>query len=215
MIIFRYLGFTKYEDCLNIQLDLVGKKILDSHHPDYFILTEHDHVFTLGKAGKINNLIEKPVLENGEEIPLYHVERGGDITYHGPGQLVVYPIIDLKKCRITITELLWALEECVIRALERYGVKGERSPINRGIFVRRKKVAFIGMAVKKGITYHGMSINISPDLTYFSYINPCGFSNLPVTSLESEIHRKISVPEIAPVIEKSIASIFKDTFLEV
>ncbi len=212
--IFRNLGITHYEDTLDLQIEILERKLKNRDEPEYFLLTEHHHVFTLGKGGKEENLVVPPILESGEKIPLIRIDRGGDITYHGPGQLVVYPIFDLKKTGVSISEFLFLLEESVIQLLSEYELEGERSQINRGIFVKGKKIAFIGMAMKDRITYHGMSINICPELRYFSFINPCGIANLPVTSLAEEARLlEISVPDILPLFVEKMTALLEELFI--
>jgi len=180
------LGRTHYESVLETQRRLHCEKIRDRTKPDYIIVTDHHHVLTLGRAADSKNLLAKEELER-LDVRVVPTERGGDVTYHGPGQLVVYPILDLKRNGISVSKLVHLLEDIGIRFLALYGLKGLRSPVGRGVFVEDRKIEFIGIAIKKYVSYHGLSLNVSPDLRYFSLIRPCGIEGLKVTSLVEEL----------------------------
>jgi len=185
------LGLTDYKKVWALQKGIVASKIFWPEFPDVFLITEHHHIFTLGKGGKEENLLYLPA-----DVECLRVERGGDVTYHGPGQLVLYPIFDLKKNRMNLSQFLFLLEETAIGVLRHFGIEGKRLSINRGVFVEVRKIAFLGLSIRKHVTFHGLSINVNADLRYFSYINPCGFTGLEVTSVEKETGRKVEMKQV-------------------
>ncbi|MBI4773433.1 MAG: lipoyl(octanoyl) transferase LipB [Deltaproteobacteria bacterium] len=185
-LIIKDLGRTHYEPVLETQRRIHYEKSLNRTAPDYILVTEHHHVLTLGRTADSRNLLAKEELER-LGVPVVPTERGGDVTYHGPGQLVVYPILDLKRNGISVSKLVHVLEDIGIRFLALYGLKGVRSPVGRGVFVENRKIEFIGVAIKKYVSFHGLSLNVSPDLRYFSLIRPCGIEGLKVTSLGEEL----------------------------
>ena len=141
-------------------------------------------VFTFGRRGKKENLlVDKTVLKKrGAEV--YEVERGGDVTWHGPGQLVLYPVLDLKQRKLMVGDLVRGIERSVIRCLREFGIDAEPSSEFIGLWVAGRKIASIGLAVTKSISYHGVALNVSPDLSYFDLINPCGIKGVTMTSME-------------------------------
>lgn len=179
-------GQIEYSFAHSLQLSL-RDKVERENIPGFLLLMEHPPVFTLGKGASRNHLlVDESVLEK-EGIKLYEVERGGDITYHGPGQIVGYPIINLNFWRKDVHLFLRSLEEAIIRFLRRFEVESFRLPPYTGVWVRREtpqKIAAIGIAVKRWVTYHGFALNISTFLPHFSYIVPCGIIDKGVTSLE-------------------------------
>ena len=202
--IIKDLGRTEYESVLETQRRIHSEKTRDRTTPDYILVTEHDHVLTMGRAGDLKNLVGKAELDR-LGVRLVPTERGGDVTYHGPGQLVVYPILDLKMNDISVSKLVHLLEDIGIRFLALYGLKGVRSPVSRGVFVDDRKIEFIGVAIKKYVSFHGLSLNASPDLHYFSLIRPCGIEGLKVTSLAEELGA--NAPPFAEAKEKLIGII--------
>ena len=179
-------GQVEYSFAHSLQLSL-RDKVERENIPGFLLLMEHPPVFTLGKGASRNHLlVDESVLEK-EGIKLYEVERGGDITYHGPGQIVGYPIINLNFWRKDVHLFLRSLEEAIIRFLRRFEVESFRLPPYTGVWVRREtpqKIAAIGIAVKRWVTYHGFALNISTFLPHFSYIVPCRIIDKGVTSLE-------------------------------
>lgn len=181
---------------------LVEKK--RNHDPieeEYLLIGEHPGVYTLGFHGKADNLLadEKMLRESGCEC--IRIERGGDITYHGPGQLILYPIIDLEKRGIGVKRYVYILEEAIILLLKEYGIKGERIVGATGVWLGKglsseRKICAIGVKISRGITMHGLAFNVNTDLTSFSLINPCGFVDKGVTSLEAEKGIKINMEEV-------------------
>ncbi|GHV20739.1 octanoyltransferase [Clostridia bacterium] len=167
-----------------------------------FILCEHPHVITVGKHGLFSNLLfpEKTLKE--KQVELYHTDRGGDITYHGPGQIVGYPILDLEALQLGLKEYIHRIEEVIIRTLAGYGIKGERLNGATGVWLdtgkpgKTRKIAAIGVRSSRYVTMHGFAFNVNTDLSYFKLINPCGFTDKGVTSLQQESGREMNMEEI-------------------
>ena len=170
---------------------------------DSLILNEHDHVLTIGRNGHDENLLE-------EGLPLHHIERGGDITYHGPGQLVAYPIIYLPDYSLGIKQYVQLLEQVIVSSLEEYGIKSEgRLGEETGVWTESgRKIASIGVAVSHWVTYHGFALNVSTDLTYFEKIRPCGFDFAVMTSVEREIGKTPSMNKVKGSVLKSFSEKF-------
>ncbi|MDB4083280.1 lipoyl(octanoyl) transferase LipB [Vicingaceae bacterium] len=183
------------ENFFNAQLE---KKDNGEKTSDTLIFLQHTPVYTLGKSGDINNL-KIPIEETGAEF--YQTKRGGDITFHGPGQLVVYPIFDTENYGIRVREYVTKLEQCVINCLADYGLKGERLEHASGVWLdadneKGRKICAIGLKVSRGISMHGLAFNINTDLNYFDHIVPCGLDDKSVTSLEKELGKKMDFFEV-------------------
>ncbi len=177
------LGETGYRQCWRLQQELHARRragLCD----DTLLLTTHRHVYTIGKSGDDDHLLagEPELLASGAEV--VHTDRGGDITYHGPGQLVAYPIIDLKDHGADVHRYLRDLEEVIIGTIADHGLKGEREPGYTGVWVAGEKIAAIGVKVAGWVTMHGFALNVFTDLGFFGRIIPCGISHLGVTSME-------------------------------
>lgn len=152
------------------------------HYPDILLFVEHPHVVTTGRGGKESNVL------CSDEVPVYRTSRGGDVTYHGPGQLVVYPLIDLRsKLRKAVHRYLENLELAAIYTLKDFGLQATRKPPWTGVWIENRKIAAVGIAVRRGITFHGLALNINTDLAYFERIIPCGLSWAEVTSMRQEL----------------------------
>lgn len=156
---------------------------------DELWMVEHPPVFTQGQAGKAEHIL------NAGDIPIIQVDRGGQVTYHGPGQIVIYPLIDLKRHKIGIKALVSGIEEALIQTLKHYGVDAQRREKAPGVYTSDKKIASLGLRVRKGCTFHGLAFNIRMDLEPFSRINPCGYSGLQVTQL-SELNSSVKTDEV-------------------
>ena len=185
--------------------------------PNYFLFVEHPHVYTLGKSGNINNLLlnEEQLKEKGATF--YKSNRGGDITYHGPGQIVGYPILDLDNFFTDIHKYLRNLEETIIKTLADYGLKGERSEGETGVWLDvgtpfARKICALGVRTSRWVTMHGFALNNTTNLGYFDNIIPCGIRGKSVTSLEVELGKKIPEEEIKQKIVHHFTEIFKATF---
>ena len=168
---------------------------------DRIVFCEHPHVYTLGRSGKANNLLvtEQQLQKIGASF--YHIDRGGDITYHGPGQLVVYPILDLERYGLGLKDYIYLIEEAVILLCASYGIKAMRMEKATGVWLdvntlRARKICAIGVRSSRYVTMHGLALNVNTDLRFFYYINPCGFIDKGVTSLAKELKVEVSIEEV-------------------
>lgn len=202
------IGLSDYEYAYRLQKDLLARRKL-GEIDDSIIITEHNPVFTLGRVGSIANLlVDKEILAR-QGIKVMRVDRGGDITCHAPGQIVIYPVIDLKSRGRDLHKYMRDLEEVAIRSLEYYGVAASRVTDKTGVWVSGRKIAAIGIGASDWVTYHGMSINIKNDLHYFSFINPCGMAGVNSVSLEAIVGRPVSMDGVKRVLVREFYRIFK------
>lgn len=174
---------------------------------DTLLFCEHEPVITMGKSGKRANLLVSAEELRRRGIAYYEVERGGDLTYHGPGQLVGYPIFKLPRLR-EVQGFVRKMEESLIRALSAYGIAGERRTDHAGVFVRGAKIASIGAAVARGVTFHGFALDVCTDLDYFRVINPCGMPGVGLTSITKECGRTVTLVEAKPIVRDAMAAVF-------
>lgn len=201
------LPMVGYQEAWDLQLGLVSARKAGSV-PDVFLLVEHPPVFTLGRRGGHENLAVSEDFLRKRGIPLMHVERGGNITFHGPGQLVGYPIIDLHAAGLGVTEYVGRLEEVMIRTASHWGVCAGRNSLNRGIWVGNSKLGSIGIAIRRGITFHGFAFNVNVSLEPFGWINPCGLQGIGVTSLERESSRELFMSEVREKLKHEMEAVF-------
>lgn len=178
------------------------------------ILCEHPHVYTLGRNGKASNLLANEAFLQKINATFYHIDRGGDITYHGPGQLVGYPILDIAAMHLSLKDYVYCLEESIIQTIAYYGIKGSRLQGATGVWLdidkaNVRKICAIGIRASHYITMHGFALNVNTDLNYFHYINPCGFVDKGVTSIEQELQRKIDMHEVKQIYKQSFTNVFK------
>lgn len=212
------LGRIKYQEAYNLQKEyfnkLIHQKLEGIQGDEYLLLCEHNPVFTIGKSGKENNMLLSA--ERLEELGLeyFHIDRGGDVTYHGPGQITAYFIFDLEKHRLGLKQFVHQLEEVVIRFLKRYGVNGERMDGATGVWIdkdfpgKQRKICAIGIRSSRFVTMHGIGLNINTDLEMFRLINPCGFIDKGVTSLAKEIGTEVSMEEAKSKLKECIEDVF-------
>jgi lipoate-protein ligase B len=201
-LLFKDLGTLDYAHALAVQETVLAAKQQEDL-PDVLLFVEHPHVITLGRGGDEANAFA------AGDVPVLRTSRGGDVTYHGPGQLVVYPIVDLKsKLRKDVHRYLRYLEAAAIRTLAHFGIAADRRPPYTGIWIGDKKIAAIGVAVRRGVTYHGLALNVSTDLNYFRRIIPCGLSWSQVTSMEKELGRTVPIEEVKKIILRRFARRF-------
>lgn len=198
-------GVTNYKDVYELLLDRHIERVNNKVN-DCFYITEHKPVYTLGKRGGKENLL----VDCGIEI--FTTLRGGNITYHGPGQVVLYPVINIKKLGIGVKEYIIRLEEIVINTLISFGIRGIRDKKSHGVWYKDKKIASVGVRISNGVTLHGIALNVNVDLTPFTYINPCGIEGLKMTSLKSILKRDIDLKEIKKYVIQSITVQFKECF---
>jgi len=186
------LGTLSYAAALELQRDVARRRISGEIPEDVLLLVEHPPVVTLGRTAKGANLIASPAYLASQGVELFEVERGGDITFHGPGQLVGYPIIDLKRHRKDLHWYLRQVEEALIQAIDRFGITGGRVDKYTGVWVdagldSRRKIASIGVHARDWVTWHGFALNVNTDLRYFDLIVPCGISGVTMTSVAREL----------------------------
>ena len=203
----RDLGLIDYREAYKIQKDCVRLRKLNEIG-DSLILAEHNAIFTIGRTGKIENLLIDVEVLRRDGIEVIRTDRGGDITYHGPGQLMVYPIVDLKKTTKDLHQYLRDLEELVMRVLSEYAIHSERLNGKTGIWVGGKKVASIGVAASNWVTYHGVSINVNCDLSSFSMIYPCGMKDVEATSIRTLLGEDIEMRKLKSRVAAHFIEIF-------
>jgi lipoate-protein ligase B len=173
-----------YREAWQLQLALVDARGRGVGLPDVLIVLEHPPVFTLGRRGARENVtVAEPFLQE-QGIPVIPVERGGDVTFHGPGQLVVYPIVDLRVNGWKVVDFVGALEEVMIRIAGEWGIQAGRNALNRGVWVGMEKLGSVGIAVRRGVSFHGFALNVNTDLEAFGWIRPCGLHGIRATSME-------------------------------
>jgi lipoate-protein ligase B len=175
--------------------------------PDVILLLEHPAVFTLGRRGRRNGLRVPEAFLEKRNIPLVHVERGGDITYHGPGQLVGYPIMDLRALGWKVVDFVGALEEVMIRTAAQWGISAERNALNRGIWVHMKKMGSVGIAVRRGVSFHGFALNVNTSLTPFDWIEPCGLHGVKATSMAQIMGKRVSMEAVREAVQQQLKKI--------
>lgn len=198
----------EYREALELQRALVDAKIAATLSEDVLLLLEHPPVFTLGRRGSREHLlVAEPFLES-REIGLIHVERGGDITYHGPGQLVGYPIVDLRKGRWKIIDFVGALEEVMIDTVGDWGIKAGRNPMNRGVWVGISKIGSVGIAVRRAVSSHGFALNVNTSLEPFSWIHPCGLEGVELTSMKRLLGNEVPMEHVQRAVRLHIQEIF-------
>lgn len=196
----RDLKRKNYKDTLKIQ-ERLRKQVLINSNKESLILVEHDHVYTLGKNANSSNILN-------EVCQVIKTERGGDVTYHGPGQLVAYPIIDLKKRQIGVKTYVNKIELLISKTLEEYGLSTHVPKQETGVWVNDRKIASIGIHISKGVTIHGLAINVNTNLSYFDNIISCGIDGVKMTSLYKELGKKIPMNDI----KKQLVNNFKQIF---
>ncbi|MDZ7796829.1 MAG: lipoyl(octanoyl) transferase LipB [Candidatus Marinimicrobia bacterium] len=172
-------------------------------------MLEHPHVYTLGRHANRENLVWDEAERKKMGVDVQHVDRGGDVTYHGPGQLVGYPLIKLDECGLTPRRLVKWVEDLIIDTLSVYGIESYVHPDHPGVWVGDAKICAIGMRIKKGVSYHGFALNISTDLRYFTGIVPCGIGDKEVCSLEGLLHRNVEQKHLRAILSERAASMLK------
>jgi lipoyl(octanoyl) transferase len=223
---FIHLGLVDYETAWDYQLDLFNKilsvKSANRDQPgsaqratdNFVIFCEHPHVFTLGKSGDEKNLLIPKEDLGSIQATYHHINRGGDITYHGPGQIVGYPIIDMENFFTDIHKYMRLMEEAVIQTLGAYGISAGRIPGLTGVWIdptdaqHARKISAFGVKTSRWVTMHGFAFNINTDLRYFDYIIPCGIKEKSVTSMEKELGRKLEMDEVQSVLKEKLGLLF-------
>lgn len=204
------LGRMPYAEALELQRNVARDRISGVIPQDVLLLVEHPPVVTLGRSSKENNLMASPAFLAEHGIELFEVERGGDVTFHGPGQLVGYPIIDLKRHRQDLHWYLRQLEQALINALAKYGIAGERNSGYTGVWTAGRKIVSIGVHARDWVTWHGFALNVTTDLSYFDLIVPCGISGVVMTSISEETGAaEISSDDVASTVSNTLAEAFR------
>ncbi len=200
-------GIVTYQDGLDLQRERIAQRKAQEI-PDTLILLEHPHVFTLGRNARRENLLVSPHWLRKADVQLFETDRGGDITYHGPGQLVGYPIFDLTRHRRDIAWYMRSVEEVLIRLAADYGIEAARIPGVTGVWVGNEKLAAMGVHVSRWITSHGFALNVNTGLRYFKWIVPCGIRDKGVTSLHRLLGRKVSMEEVRERVIEHFSAVF-------
>jgi lipoic acid synthetase len=222
LVIYDDIGVRDYKETWEYQEQFFNAKVAEKSRslgtaertPDRLIFVEHNHVYTLGKSGSDRNLLVDSIQLKAHNATFYRIDRGGDITYHGPGQLVGYPIFDLEERKLGLREYIYLLEEAIIRCVSVYGVTGSRLEGATGVWIKpgndtpARKICAIGVRASKFVTMHGFALNVSTDLSYFNHINPCGFVDKGVTSIEKETGRRVSMDDVKNTMSKTMREVF-------
>jgi lipoyl(octanoyl) transferase len=225
-VTFRDLGLMPYQQAWDYQETLLSKIITQKLEmnkefgknaqttDNYLLFVEHPHVFTIGKSGSEDNLLVNYVQLQAKNAEFIHTNRGGDITYHGPGQIVGYPILNLDYFATGIRDYISKLEEAIILCLKHYGIEGHRLEGATGVWLdpqvagKARKICAIGVRVSRGVSMHGFAFNVNTDLSYFSLINPCGFTDKKVTSLQAELGYGVDLNEVKIVLKLKLEEVF-------
>ncbi|MCE4566143.1 lipoyl(octanoyl) transferase LipB [Maribellus sp. CM-23] len=214
------LGLKDYKACWDYQEERLQEVVAEKRSTgkptvrNSFILVEHPHVYTLGKSGDEKNMLANTDFLKKIDATYYKINRGGDITYHGPGQLVGYPIIDLENLKIGVREYIEKMEDAIIATIAEYGLEGGRKEGATGVWlqadhkVRARKICAIGVRVSRYVTMHGFALNVNTDMRYYNYINPCGFASSAVTSIQQELGREISMNEVKRIAMEKFNTIY-------
>jgi lipoyl(octanoyl) transferase len=225
-VIYKDVGQKDYKEIWDYQADIFTKlvdtkkqvtQVGDSVRkiiPGTLIFVEHPHVYTLGKSGSEKNLLLDYIQLQARDASFYRIDRGGDITYHGPGQIVGYPIFDLEVINIGLKEYIYGLEETIIRTVKEFGISASRLEGGTGVWLdpditgKARKICAIGVKASRYITMHGFAFNVNTDLTYFNNINPCGFTDKGVTSLEKELGSRQDIDSVKSIVKGNLQSVF-------
>ncbi|MCC6961722.1 MAG: lipoyl(octanoyl) transferase LipB [candidate division Zixibacteria bacterium] len=206
------LGLSDYEKARQLQLQMVDR-VIAGEAPDTFIFTSHPPTITVGRGSDVANILASDEELQKRGVAKYEVERGGDVTFHGPGQQIVYPIVNLEQRGRDLHKFLRDLEEVVILFLKEYSIEGERIAGKTGVWVGGKKICAIGIAVKRWVSYHGLALNLDTDLSYFQLINPCGFAPDSVTSLTEVAGSAVDRSRVFYQLSNSIEKVFGVTLV--
>jgi lipoate-protein ligase B len=207
------LGLVEYGEAYRLQKKLHHQR-LNGAISDTLLLLEHPPTVTIGRSGSLENVLVSSEQLTQEEISLFFISRGGDVTYHGPGQLVGYPIMDLSHRGKDIHRYVHDLEKVLIRTLEDFSISATRDESHAGVWVQNEEIAAIGLSIRRWVTMHGFALNVDPNLTHFSLINPCGFSDRKATSMSQLLGREVHMEAVAKCLVDHFSDVF-DTSIEV
>ncbi len=226
-VYFHDLGIKDYKEVWDYQEELfngiiktkTGNRSLPDDKqkltPNYLLFVEHPHVYTLGKSGSDNNLLINMIELKAKNATYYNIDRGGDITYHGPGQIVGYPVLDLENFSLGLHKYVHNLEESIIRTLKDYNITASRLDGATGVWLesnnphKARKICAIGIRTSRWVSMHGFAFNVNTQLEYFDFINPCGFTDKKATSLQKELGKEIDIEEVKTKLKANIAEVFK------
>ncbi|UCG92314.1 MAG: lipoyl(octanoyl) transferase LipB [candidate division WOR-3 bacterium] len=207
------LGHRDYKKVWDIQKRLHSKR-LENEIADTLILVEHNPVITMGKSGKEKNLLIPFKLLEEKGITYYEIERGGDVTYHGPGQLVGYLLFNIKQGFIGIKPFIEKIEDVIIATLAEFGIRAEKKEKMIGVWLKGGKICSIGIAVQRWISFHGFALNVNTDLSYFDYIVPCGLKNVRMTSMQEILDKEIVLDEVKKIVRQKFGLVFNKKIQE-
>jgi len=223
---YKDIGIRDYKETWDYQAEIFDKLVSSKKAgnpgsvsgserlPGALIFVEHPHVYTLGKSGSENNLLLDYIQLQAKDASFYKIDRGGDITYHGPGQIVGYPIFDLDAINVGLKEYIYRIEEAIIKTVAEYGLKASRLDGGTGVWLdpeiagKARKICAIGVKASRYVTMHGFAFNVNTNLEYFDYINPCGFTDKGVTSLEKELGGKQDFESVKDRVKRNLVDIF-------
>lgn len=207
MLVVRDLGVIAYDEAFALQKATV-ERVQESHGDEALYLLEHPHVITLGRNASGASLIASASVLRARGVALVETDRGGDVTYHGPGQLVGYPILTLEPGRRDIRRFVTDLEEALLRTLAPFGIEGRRDEVHRGVWVDERKIASVGIRISRWVTSHGFALNVTTDLSYFSLIHPCGITGCRMTSMSQELGSPVDMRAVKDTFAEKFADVF-------
>lgn len=205
------LGTTPYHRAYDYQMKLLKRLHEDDKKDDVCLILEHPAVFTLGRNASPENIHVPKAFLHKKGIHVIQIERGGEVTYHGPGQIVCYPIINLRRNKLRIVDYVRTLEQIMLEVVLHFGIKAKRDCRNPGIWVGDSKLGSIGIAVRHGISYHGLALNVNPDLKPFDWVSPCGLDGVTMTSMEQELQQALTLKKVESVMIEQINRLFRRT----
>ena len=200
----RDLGLCAYDEVWNLQKEIQAQRIAGESE-DTLLLVEHEPVYTLGKNADKNHLLQ----HYPDNVQIFQIERGGDITFHGPGQLVGYPILDLHNYKKSVSWYMRSLEQVIINTLQKYGIKGKQKEDLTGVWIKDKKIAAFGVRISRWVTMHGFALNVNTDMQYYEGIIPCGILEYGVTSMEKLLNHEVNMKDV----KNTLISSFKNVFM--
>ena len=228
-VTYNNIGLIEYKKAWHYQEGLFNEILTAKEHnkksddrvlvSNHLLFCEHPHVYTIGKSGNNENLLISDAFLASKGAALFKINRGGDITYHGPGQLVGYPILDLDNFKISIVDYIYGLENVIINVLQHYNIIGSRMQGATGVWLdvgtpqKERKICAFGIRASRLVTMHGFALNVNTNLEYFDYIIPCGLTGKGVTSLQKELGRLIDMPEVISLIKKELQRVFGMEFI--
>lgn len=223
-LLFRDLGTMDYQKAWDLQEEIfqqmMAGRTIETTEAGRLLFVEHPHVYTLGKSGSDSNLLVNEDFLRSKGATFYHINRGGDITYHGPGQLVGYPILNLERFGLGLRDYIYRLEEAVIRTLKHFSIEASRLEGAIGVWLdpedkaQSRKICAIGVRASRSITMHGFAFNINTDLDFYNFINPCGFTDRGVTSMEKELGSRQDLNSVKDLLKTEISQVFDAEILD-